>query len=128
MSQVFPMVPATGKALWVIAAILVPIVVLMTYIAYASRHVQFEVSDAGLRIRGDIYGRKIPAEALVCSGAKAVDLGTDTSLKPSLRTNGAGLPGYRAGWFRLRNGEKALVFLTDSSRVAYIPTREGYSL
>ncbi len=44
------------------------------------------------------------------------------------RTNGAGLPGYQAGWFRLQSGEKALVFVTDLERVVYVPTNEGYSL
>ena len=34
-------------------------------------------------------------------------------LRPGLRTMGTGLPGYRAGWFRLRNGEKALLYLTE---------------
>lgn len=33
-----------------------------------------------------------------------------------------------AGWFRLRNGEKALVCLTDSSGAVYVPTTAGYSV
>jgi len=45
-----------------------------------------------------------------------------------VRTRGTGLPGYSAGWFRLRNGEKALCFLTDRSRLAYVPTRAGFSV
>ena len=48
--------------------------------------------------------------------------------QPKWRTNGAGLPGYAAGWFKLRNKEKALVFLTDRSRVVYIPTNKDYSV
>jgi hypothetical protein len=38
------------------------------------------------------------------------------------------LPGYSAGWFRLRNGEKALAFVTDRQRVLYFPTWKGYSI
>jgi hypothetical protein len=38
------------------------------------------------------------------------------------------MPGYQAGWFRLRNGEKALVFVGDPTRVVFIPVRDGYSL
>jgi len=128
MNQIFPMVPASGKALWVMAVILVPLVALLGYSAYASRHAQFEVSETGLRIHGGLYGRTVPADSLVCNGAKAVDLKADPSLKPGLRLSGIGLPGYHAGWYRLKNGEKALVFLTDRSSVAYIPTHEGYSL
>ena len=42
--------------------------------------------------------------------------------------DGTGLPGYQAGWFRLRNGEKALVYLTDRGRAVYVPTTAGYSV
>jgi hypothetical protein len=41
---------------------------------------------------------------------------------------GTGLPGYQAGWFRLRNGEKALVYLTDRRRAVYVPTTAGYDV
>jgi hypothetical protein len=41
---------------------------------------------------------------------------------------GTGLPGYRAGWFRLKNGERALVYLTDDRRAVYVPTTAGYSV
>jgi hypothetical protein len=41
---------------------------------------------------------------------------------------GTAFPSYRAGWFRLRNGEKALLYLTDSRRAVYVPTTRGYSL
>lgn len=128
MNQIFPMVPASSKALWVIAVILVPLVALLGYSAYASRNAQFEVSETGLRIHGGLYARTVPVESLVCDGARAVDLRSDASLKPGLRLNGVGLPGYHTGWYQLKNGEKALVYLTDPSAVAYVPTRDGYSL
>jgi hypothetical protein len=41
---------------------------------------------------------------------------------------GTGIPGFAAGWFRLANGDKALIYLTDRHRVAYVPTREGYAI
>jgi len=41
---------------------------------------------------------------------------------------GTGLPGYASGWFRLRNGDKALVYLSDRSRVVYVPTTLGFDL
>jgi hypothetical protein len=41
-----------------------------------------------------------------------------------LRTNGIGLPGYQVGWFRLKNGETALLYVTDESTVTYLPTTE----
>ena len=86
------------------------------------------MSPAGLRIRGELYGRKIPGDKLVLGHAKPLDLNTDTAYRLRWRTNGVGMPGYKSGWFRLENGEKSLVFVTDQSRVAYIPTTEGFSV
>jgi hypothetical protein len=60
--------------------------------------------------------------------ARRVDLRGVSEYRLRIRTNGVGLPGYRAGWFRLRSGEKALVFVTDLEQLVYVPTREGYSV
>ena len=57
-----------------------------------------------------------------------MDLTAEREYRPSWRTNGVGLPGYSAGWFKLSNGQKALAFLTDRTRVVYLPTRAGYVL
>jgi len=60
--------------------------------------------------------------------ARLVDLGRDSGLRPRSRRLGTGLPGYAAGWFRLNNGERALVYLTRPTPVLYVPTTLGYSL
>lgn len=104
------------------------ILLLLGSFIYASRHVQFEVAPEGLTIRGDLYGRRLPADALLIEAARAVDLAASPPLRPVWRTNGAGLPGYSSGWFQLGNGEKALIFITDKRRVVYLPTREGYAV
>jgi hypothetical protein len=57
-----------------------------------------------------------------------VDIEQERTLRPRGKTIGTAIPGYRSGWFRLANGEKALLYLTDSRRVVYVPTRAGYSL
>jgi len=93
-----------------------------------SQRVRFEVSPAGLRVRGDLYGRLVPAETLRGSQIRAVDLRTERALAPVARTFGTGMPTYRSGWFRLANGEKALLYLTDPSRAVYAPTTAGWSV
>jgi hypothetical protein len=130
-SQVFTIVPASNGPVWMvlgIAVFLLLLIAMFTWFAYASRHVRFEVSPDGLRIAGDMYGRSIPAASLVLEGAKVLDLHRDRDYRPKWRTNGAGLPGYSAGWFKLFNGEKCLCFITDRHRVVYVPTTEGYSV
>ena len=78
-----------------------------------ARSSQFEVSAEGLRLRGDLYGR-------------LMDFAVDPGLKPSWRTMGTGLPGYQSGWFRLKDGDKALVYLTDHDKAVLIPTTLGF--
>ena len=128
----FAILPSTSRGMWVFIAIILVILVLsgMLLIATArgSRVSRFELSDDGLRLRGDLYGRMIPADALRGGAARIVDLSNTPDLQPRWRTMGTALPGYRAGWFRLRNGEKALVYLTETSRAVYVPTRKGYSV
>jgi hypothetical protein len=129
--QLFTIVPASSGPVWLMAAIslmLLAIIALFAWLAYSSRHTRFEVSPEGLQIASTMYGRTIPAAALVVDGVRVLDLSTDREYRPRWRTNGAGLPGYQAGWFKLRNGEKSLCFITDRKRVVYVPTTNGYSV
>jgi hypothetical protein len=101
---------------------------LMGYLAYSMRHVTFELSEQGLRIRGDLFGRLIPRSSLRVEDAAILDLKTEKTHRPFLRTMGVGLPGYSSGWFRFRDRSKGLLFLTDRSRAVYLPTTDGYTL
>jgi len=126
MKQVFDMAPATGAANGMIVAIGILFLVIFLVLA-SSRMVHFEVSPDGSKIAGSIYGRTIPLQQLAIEEARVIDLTTDTEHKLSWRTNGIGLPGYSAGWFKLKNGDKALAFVT-SKQVAFVPSREGYTV
>ena len=131
MSDVFTIAPASAKPLWVLAAIgalLVSLLLAFGYFAYASRATRFELSASGLAIRRTAYGRKLPWSSLDVERARVVDLRSTPELQPTRRTNGIGLPGYQAGWFRLRERGRGLLFVTDPSRVVEVPTREGYTL
>lgn len=128
----FAIVPGPSRGLWVFFALILVILLIAAAVLLVTvrgaRVSQFELSDAGLRLRGDLYGRMIPADSLRGGAARIVDLANTPELQPGWRRMGTGLPGYRAGWFRLRNGEKALVYLTETSRTVYVPTRSGYSV
>ena len=67
--EVFTIAAANTKMLWLIALIPLSVLVLVGAILGASlngaRSSTFEVSSEGLRIRGDWYGRVIPANHLV---------------------------------------------------------------
>ncbi len=97
-------------------------------LAFAGARPAVEVSDKGLVLKLPLYGRLVSFDKLRLDGAKVVNLGKSANLKPGIRTNGIGLPGYQVGWFRTHDGQKALVAITDRDRVLYLPTSEGYIL
>jgi hypothetical protein len=131
MERVFGIIPASSGPylfIWILSLILLAIIGLFIYIGYSSRHINFKVNEQGLRIGPGLYGRLIPKEDINVEGVKVINLNTDSEYQPKWRTNGAGLPGYSAGWFKLVNKEKALLFVTDRSRVVYIPTHKDYAV
>lgn len=127
--QTFAIAPAAVKSVWLIVAILalvlVPVIGILGTTLVGARTARFEVSPDGLRLRGDLYGRLIPANQLV-GGARRVDFGLEPDVTPARRTMGTGLPGYQSGWFRLRNGDTALLYLTDRHRAVLVPTTADY--
>ena len=128
----FPIAPASSRSLWFfipIAMIMLAATATLLMTALGPTRARIELSPAGLALRGDIYGRRlIPAADLRGGAARIVDLDREPELAPKWRTMGTGLPGYRAGWFKLRNGEKALLSLTDPHRAVYVPTSQGFAL
>src|SRR4030042_2495726 len=134
MEKIFGIIPASSGAftfLWILGAviglILIGIIGLFVSFGYQAKHATFTITDQGLRIGPGLYGRTIPREDIDTEGVRVIDLNLEKEYQPKWRTNGAGLPGYSAGWFKLQNKEKALVFVTDRSSVVYIPTTGTYS-
>lgn len=129
--DVFPISPASAKPIWILGVVCVLIAVVLValaYTAYSARHARVELDAERIRLVGDFWGRTIPLGLLDISGARRVDLDSEPDYAPKRRTLGTGLPGYASGWFRLRSGEKALVYLTRRRDVVYIPTSDGYAL
>ena len=129
--EVFPIVPAGAKPLWFLAAICLVlglVIVMLAWVAWSSRHSRIEVTDQSIRLVGDLWGRSIPLASLDLAAANVLVLDASSAYRPVARTFGTGLPGYASGWLRLRNGEKALAYLTSSERVVHIPTSDGYAL
>lgn len=129
--QAFPIAPSDTKPFWIMIPVLLIIVaagVMLALSLMGARVSRFEVSAEGLRLRGDFYGRLVPASEIRTTEARRLDLGREPDYAPRIRTMGTALPGYRSGWFRLKNGEKALLYLTDRTRAVLIPTTNNYSI
>jgi hypothetical protein len=132
MSEVYPMIPAASKAVVILASVCVLLVGLTAVLgiaAYSAGHTRFELSERGLAIQGDpFFGRTLEWSQLAADEARIIDFRRDSQYRPARRTWGTGMPGYRAGWFRLASGERALVFMTAGDRAVHLPTHEGFSL
>lgn len=131
MAQSFSIAPAGAGPLVMLAVIAVVLAGVAGGVGrsvIASRMARFEVTNRGLDLRGDWYGREIPRASIRGDEARVVDLRQERDLQPVSRRFGTGLPGYASGWFRLRNGERALVYLTDQRRAVFVPTDLGYSV
>lgn len=135
MDNVFGLTPASSGLyafLWglgiFLAIILLGIIGLFSFFGYQATHMSFTVNDKGLDIGPGIYSRFIPREKINVAGVKVLNLDVDKDYTLGWRTNGGGLPGFSFGWFKLRNDEKALAFVTDKSSVIYIPTTDNFSV
>jgi len=107
-----------------ILVIIIPLTILTFGIMSSMHNTTLTLTESELIIKTAFYGRKIPLENIMIDGIKAISLDHDTDYDLSFRTNGTALSQFKSGWFRLKNREKALVFITDKSSVVLIPTKE----
>ena len=94
----------------------------------ATRRHHVVVDADGIEVTTTFYKRRLGWSELKLDEARVVNIDERTEFKPALKTNGANFPGFRSGWFRLRNREKALVATADNPRVTYIPTTRDFAL
>lgn len=113
---------------WATGLALLLLVVAAAVIMLGFRTPEIVADEQTIRISNSLYGRTIDIADLQLDRARLIDLATSPELSPKWRTNGIGLPGRQSGWFRLRNGEKALLFLTRQNRILYIPSKSDYVL
>ena len=123
-----PISTGTAAIIYGVSGLLIAIAALLLLFVVKARNVRLTLDEQGLRIAAPLYGRLIPRSALKVGEAKLIDLSSPGDYLPTRRTNGIGLPGMLSGWFKLKNGEKALIFLAGKGTAVYVPTTEGYAL
>jgi hypothetical protein len=111
---------AEAKPIAVIVYSLVGIMGLGLMITMKWSNVQ--LSDDTLVLRGSFYKRVIPLASIDRSSITV----HAESEKPALglRSNGVGLPGYSAGWFRTRSGVRTFAVYGGGQHVSF-RTRDG---
>ncbi len=115
-------------AIGIVIASMLLLAGVLSVVFRSARSAIFEISSEGLRLKGDFFGRLIPLATLEIERGRIIDLSVDKEFKPRWKTCGSSFPGYQSGWFRLRNKEKALLYLTDQKKVVHLPTKKGYCL
>lgn len=75
-----------------------------------------------LDVRSSFYHCHVDLSALDLEQARVVNLDEHPELRPLLKTNGFSLPGFRSGWFRLRNRRRCFVAMAAGPRVLWLPT------
>jgi hypothetical protein len=134
LSVVFPLILSDKKVTqpWLLMApvglITCSVLGLLIWMIGSSRRTRFEVSPQGLQIHYPLYGRSFTRKELDLDAARMVNLEHEADLRPAWRTNGVGLVGFGAGWFRLKNKQKALIFLANHQPVVLLPTRQDFVL
>lgn len=115
-----------------IVLIMVGVVALGGAIAFvidrAMRRHHIIVDANGIEVATTFYRRRLGWGELRLDEARVASLDEHTQLKPLMKSNGTELPGFRSGWFRLRNREKALVAMLRGPRITWVPTTQGYGL
>lgn len=110
------------------SALLTPLLFLqLLYLVVAAR-----IRRAGVALNAQAIGidsgfgsRLIALQRFASRGVREIDLTQHPQLRPLLKTWGIGLPGFRAGWYRLRDGRKALCLITDRTNVCLLEDDTG---
>jgi len=105
---------AVGFILW----IFLPIGLLVAHDLWASRNMKAILKDRTIEFRWGLISKKVPYHEIVL--VKKYDPIKEREISLSTRTFGIGLPGYRIGYFKLRNGKNAFLILTRKEKAIYI--------
>ena len=87
-----------------------------------------ELSADALDVRSSFYHCRTPLAGLKLDQARVVDLDEHTELKPILKANGFSIPGFRSGWFVLRNRRRSFVAVADGRRKLWLPGHGKHDL
>jgi hypothetical protein len=97
---------------------------LMVGTIFSSKNTSISIKDGEVVINSFLYGRKIPIENILVNEIQAINLNQNEEYNISVRTNGTSMPNFKSGWMRLKNGKKALVFLTNVENALLMPTKD----
>ncbi|MEQ8859317.1 MAG: PH domain-containing protein [Pseudomonadales bacterium] len=108
------------------AVLFIGLATVFAWFAWSTLRMPVSIAEGSLNLSLPFYGRSLPLASLNLEDARIVTIDASSPLRPRVRTNGIGLPGYSVGWFKLKDGSKALLALTSRRDVLYVPTTDGF--
>jgi hypothetical protein len=118
-----------GAPAWLAgSALLGPLLLLdglYLFLAWRIRCAGVALNPRAIGIDTGFSRRLVALQRLAPRGIKEIDLTQRPELRPLLRTLGLGLPGFSGGWYRLRDGRKALCLVTERDRVTLLEDETG---
>ncbi|MBS0569794.1 MAG: hypothetical protein JSS28_04260 [Proteobacteria bacterium] len=101
-------------------AIIGVVAVLMAFFLWGLRRARVRVDQGELIIHTGVGTKHVALANLRAHGLQLVNFNTHPELRPVIKLWGTGLPGFAGGWFRLRNGDKAVCLLLDRHGISYL--------
>ncbi len=122
-------VPAAAHGA-LLPVLLLPVVTLAIWFGSTllMRRHRLQLDAGGLEVVTSFYRTRVGLDALRLDQARVADLGERTELKPVLRSNGFSVPGFKSGWYRLRNGRRTFVAGVGERRWLWLPTTGAHDL
>lgn len=119
----------TGWIVGLMVIVLGALMIGMVRVVIGSRSIECEISGDYLVLHhGRCCQHKVALSELNLAQASLTDLSFDPGNQPRRRLTEPGCSQRGSGWYLLRNGTRAIVFLADPMNVVRIPTTEGYTL
>lgn len=116
-------------SLFVHRMIALPIVLIIACLVpalfWAARRRSISLADGVLEVVATFYRRQWLSTDFKLAEARVVSLDEHREWRPFIKTNGFGMPGLSAGWFRSRKWVSLFCLITDRQRVLLLPLRTG---
>ncbi|AXK72379.1 hypothetical protein DWG18_08900 [Lysobacter sp. TY2-98] len=117
--------PVEAAAAFAVA--LVVGLVAASFMLLSLRRRAIELTSTQLIVKAGPFTRRVPRSDIDVDGARVSPLGEHPDSHARLKLFGAALPGYRAGWFLMRDGQRAFL-MTTTGRALRLPVRDQPAL
>ncbi|MCL2916374.1 PH domain-containing protein [Shewanella corallii] len=105
--------------------LMIGVILMFSWVWYKAQSANIALDMKEFELDVPFYGVTLPRTDILSAGIRQWDRNEEPGLMPDLRSNGIGMPGFQLGWFRLKDGRKALVAGGQGDWVV-IPTRQDY--